>query len=115
MTLVGHDHPPRRERTLRQMLAATFFAALLLVAGRARADQVAPEKAQGDSPVAESHQGAQGKRRTVLHFGDDDIHGDLTRPAGELVQAPRKPSQPSLLRVRKNFLDRALSGVHRGQ
>jgi hypothetical protein len=48
-------------------------------------------------------------RRTVLHFGEDDIRGDLTRPDGELVQAPRKVTQPSLLRVRKSFVDRALT------
>jgi hypothetical protein len=49
------------------------------------------------------------KRRTVLHFGEDDIRGDITRPDGELVQAPRKASEQSLLRVRRSFADRALS------
>jgi hypothetical protein len=54
-------------------------------------------------------------RRTVLHFGEDDIRGDLTRPDGELVQAPRKVAESSLLRVRRNFLDRALAASARGQ
>jgi hypothetical protein len=54
-------------------------------------------------------------RRTVLHFGEDDIHGDITRPDGELVQAPRKVAESSLLRVRRSFLDRALAAPARGQ
>jgi hypothetical protein len=48
------------------------------------------------------------QRRTILHFGEDDIRGDITRPDGELVQAPRKVAEPSLIRVRRSFLDRAL-------
>jgi hypothetical protein len=90
------------------MLIAVFAAALALVAGRARADEPAQR------PSAEQG-GKREHKRTVLRFGEDDIYGDLTRPDGELVQAPRKPAQPSLLRVRKNFLDRALSGAARGQ
>jgi hypothetical protein len=54
-------------------------------------------------------------RRTVLHFGEDDIRGDITRPDGELVQAPRKVAESSLLRVRRSFLDRALAAPARGQ
>jgi hypothetical protein len=59
---------------------------------------------------------APSKRRTVLHFGEDDIRGDITRPDGELVQAPRKAHEDSLLRVRRSFADRALAaplGEHR--
>lgn len=52
---------------------------------------------------------AQRPRRTILHFGEDDIRGGITRPDGELVQAPRKVSEPSLLRVRRSFVDRALA------
>lgn len=52
---------------------------------------------------------AQRPRRTILHFGEDDIRGGITRPDGELVQAPRKVSEPSLIRVRRSFVDRALS------
>jgi hypothetical protein len=51
---------------------------------------------------------AVSKKRTVLHFGEDDIRGDITRPDGELVQAPRKAHEESLLRVRRSFADRAL-------
>lgn len=51
---------------------------------------------------------AQRQRRTILHFGEDDIRGDITRPDGELVQAPRKVDEQSLLRVRRSFIDRAL-------
>jgi hypothetical protein len=54
-------------------------------------------------------------RRTVLHFGEDDIRGSLTRPDGELVQAPRKVTESSLLRMRRSFVDRALSGVAHGE
>ncbi len=51
----------------------------------------------------------QAKRRTILHFGEDDIRGDITRPDGELVQAPRKVEDSSLLRIRRSFVDRALA------
>jgi hypothetical protein len=54
-------------------------------------------------------------RRTVIHFGEDDIRGDITRPDGELVQAPRKVTESSLLRMRRSFVDRALSGVAHGE
>jgi hypothetical protein len=51
----------------------------------------------------------QRPRRTILHFGEEDIRGGITRPDGELVQAPRKVVEPSLARVRRSFLDRALA------
>ena len=54
-------------------------------------------------------------RRTVIHFGEDDIRGDITRPDGELVQAPRRVAEGSLLRMRRSFIDRALSGAARGE
>jgi hypothetical protein len=107
VTDVAFPLSPHPDRTLRRLLVAVFVAALCLCAGRAWA--ASPRKAgASDEPAA-------GRKRTVLRFGEDDIHGDLTRPDGELVQAPRKPAQPSLVRVRRNFLDRALSGAQRGQ
>jgi hypothetical protein len=106
MSEVGHlQLPPER------LLWAIFLAAACLFAARARADEPPAHGAVTEAQQEDHH----GKKRTVLHFGEDDIHGDLTRPDGELVQAPRHPSQPTLLRVRRNFLDRALSGVQRGQ
>jgi hypothetical protein len=57
----------------------------------------------------------QRPRRTVLHFGEDDIRGDITRPDGELVQAPRKAREESLLRVRRTFADRALAASLSGR
>jgi polyisoprenoid-binding protein YceI len=53
-------------------------------------------------------------RRTIIHFGEEDIRGDITRPDGELVQAPRRVAEGSLLRIRRSFIDRALSGAVRG-
>ncbi len=115
MSYVAFQLPPN-ERTLRKMLVATVLTALLLVAGRAHAaEQTAPAAAPAQAGDAMSSHGEGEHKRTVLRFGEDDIHGDLTRPDGELVQAPRKPAAPTLLRVRRNFLDRALSGVARGQ
>jgi hypothetical protein len=55
------------------------------------------------------------QKRTVIHFGEDDIRGGITRPDGELVQAPRKPREESLLRVRKSFSDRALAAPLAGR
>jgi len=98
--------PHRPDKQIRGLMVAIFIAAAAVFAGRAHAEE--PQKlASVDSRPAN-------KKRTVLKFGEDGIHGDLTRPDGELVQAPRKPSQASLLRVRRNFLDRALSGAQRG-
>ena len=57
----------------------------------------------------------QRQRRTILHFGEDDIRGDITRPDGELVQAPRKVAEPSMLRVRRSFVDRALAAPLQGR
>ena len=88
----------KRHVVKRLLLAACVVATLC--AGGAQADE--PQK-----PAV--------KRRTVLHFGEDDIRGDITRPDGELVQAPRKAAQPSMVRVRKSFVDRALAGAARGQ
>jgi len=76
----------------------------LLGAGRAAAEQAGARQPAGQRP-----------RRTILHFGEDDIRGDITRPDGELVQAPRKVSEPSLLRVRRSFVDRALAAPLRGR
>ena len=58
---------------------------------------------------------AQRQRRTILHFGEDDIRGGITRPDGELVQAPRKVAEESLLRVRRSFVDRALAAPLNGR
>ena len=66
--------------------------------------------AAGPAAAAQAaRQAPQRPRRTILHFGEDDIRGGITRPDGELVQAPRKVSEPSLLRVRRSFVDRALA------
>jgi hypothetical protein len=59
--------------------------------------------------AAGSGAAGQRPRRTILHFGEEDIRGGITRPDGELVQAPRKVVEPSLARVRRSFLDRALA------
>ncbi|MGZ6123924.1 MAG: hypothetical protein ACXWLR_03135 [Myxococcales bacterium] len=79
-------------------------AAVLVAAGTAAAAQAA-----GKAPAS------QRPRRTIIHFGEDDIRGDITRPDGELVQAPRKVSEPSLLRVRRSFVDRALAAPLQGR
>ncbi len=87
------------------------FRAMSLAAAAAIAVCAGSAHAEGkQGPKVES-----AKRRTVLHFGEDDIRGDLTRPDGELVQAPRKMAQPSLVRVRRSFVDRALAAPARGQ
>jgi hypothetical protein len=69
------------------------------------------------SAAAEPQEAARPTRqkRTVIHFGEDDIRGGITRPDGELVQAPRKPREESLLRVRKSFSDRALAAPLAGR
>ena len=86
----------------RRILAAVAAATLA-------ATGAAAGEASGRAPAG------QRPRRTILHFGEDDIRGDITRPDGELVQAPRKVVEPSLIRVRKSFLDRALAAPLRGR
>jgi hypothetical protein len=87
------------------MVRRLFLAALAaaaLAAGPAAADE------------AGARQPAR-PRRTILHFGEDDIRGGITRPDGELVQAPRRVSEQSLLRVRRSFMDRALAASLHGR
>ena len=82
----------------------TAVTAVTLAAGAAAASGASAEPPAG-----------QRQRRTILHFGEDDIRGDITRPDGELVQAPRKVADQSLLRVRRSFVDRALAAPLRGR
>ena len=86
------------------VLAAT------VVSGAAAADapRAAPAQKAAEQPPARP-------RRTVIHSGEDDIRGDITRPDGELVQAPRRVAEGTLLRMRRSFIDRALSGAARGE
>jgi hypothetical protein len=84
---------------VRRLVLATALAAALGVAAAERAG-AEPQPAK--------------PRRTVLHFGEDDIRGDMKRPDGELVQAPKRVAEPSLLRVRRSFVDRALAVPLRG-
>lgn len=87
---------------LRKILLAAAAAAFLWT-GAAAADDAGKKP-----PTARP-------RRTVLHFGEDDIRGGITRPDGELVQAPRRVSDQSLVRVRRSFLDRALAASLHGR
>ncbi len=84
-----------------------MVARKLWLAAAAAAAIAAHEARAGAAEAASGPQGKQ--RRTVLHFGEDDIRAGLTRPDGELVQAPRRVQQESLLRVRRSFVDRALA------
>ena len=93
-------------------MVGRFLKAAALAAALGAAAQAQAEEA-GAQPPASAQQGKA--RRTVLHFGEDDIRGDLTRPDGELVQAPRKVDEHSLLRVRRSFVDRALAAPLRGR
>jgi hypothetical protein len=80
---------------------------LVLIAALAATGASAADTQEAARPVRQ--------KRTVIHFGEDDIRGGITRPDGELVQAPRKPHDESLLRVRKSFADRALAAPLAGR
>jgi hypothetical protein len=69
----------------------------------------------GSQAAAKEATGSQRPRRTILHFGEEDIRGGIKRPDGELVQAPRKVAEPSLVRVRRSFVDRALAAPLAGR
>jgi polyisoprenoid-binding protein YceI len=89
---------------MRKQVILAMAAAAVLGAGAASA-------AEADGkPSAFSR-----ARRTIIHFGEDDIRGGITRPDGELVQAPRKVVEPSMLRVRRSFVDRALAAPLQGR
>ncbi len=98
----------------KQLWQAILIGALL---GTSRARAGAPEdgSAPASGAAVQRPAGSAKSPRTVLHFGEDDIRGDITRPDGELVQAPRRVSESSLLRIRRSFVDRALASVARGQ
>ena len=88
--------------------------AFVLAAAAAAGSALAAEP-NGAAPAQQkSDQTPARPRRTVIHFGEEDIRGDITRPDGELVQAPRRVAEGSLLRIRRSFIDRALSGAVRG-
>jgi hypothetical protein len=93
-------------------LCLAMAAAMGFLSQPARAEG-APE-GQGPRGAAQADEGRRPKR-TVLHFDDDSIRGDLTRPDGELVQAPRRVAEGSLVRLRRSFLDRALASAVRGE
>jgi hypothetical protein len=101
---------------MKPLWRAILMGALL---GASSAMAGAPEDGSASSTDSSSAvqrpAGSAKSPRTVLHFGEDDIRGDITRPDGELVQAPRRVSESSLLRVRRSFVDRALASVARGQ
>jgi hypothetical protein len=88
-------------------MARRNWIAVLLAAGVSAGALAAEPLGGKDAPAK--------PRRTVIHFGEDDIRGDITRPDGELVQAPRRMPESSLLRVRRSFVDRALAGAARGE
>lgn len=81
---------------------------LMLAAGLAAALAVAEARAAEPAPK-------ERPRRTILHFGEDDIRGGIKRPDGELVQAPKRVVEPSLVRVRRSFVDRALAAPLHGR
>jgi hypothetical protein len=92
---------------------------LLLAMAAAMGFLASPARAAG-APEGPGPRGAaqadevRRPRRTVLHY-DDSIRGDLTRPDGELVQAPRRVPEGSMVRLRRSFVDRALASVVRGE
>jgi hypothetical protein len=89
--------------------------AFVLAAAVACSGALAAES-NGATPAQQKADQAPARpRRTVIHFGEEDIRGDITRPDGELVQAPRRVAEGSLLRIRRSFIDRALSGAVRGE
>jgi len=87
----------------------------IVLAGLAVSGAAMAESAKATPAQQRTEQPAARPRRTIIHFGEDDIRGDITRPDGELVQAPRRVAEGSLLRMRRSFIDRALSGAARGE
>jgi len=92
----------------RKLWGVVLAAAVSSGAAADEPPKAAPAQQRTDQPAARP-------RRTIIHFGEDDIRGDITRPDGELVQAPRRVAEGTLLRMRRSFIDRALSGAARGE
>ncbi len=94
--------------------ATRLFLAMAAAIGFLSAPARAAEPPEAQGGAAQADEGRRPKR-TVLHFDDDSIRGSLTRPDGELVQAPRRVAEGSLVRLRRSFVDRALASVVRGE
>jgi hypothetical protein len=94
---------------------ARKLCAFVLAAAVAASGALAAGSSDATPAQQKSEQAPARPRRTVIHFGEEDIRGDITRPDGELVQAPRRVAEGSLLRIRRSFIDRALSGAVRGE
>lgn len=110
----------------RSVLALVVAASLGAAGARGQNDPPAPGgqvpiaarqavPSRGGQAAERGEGSARTSKRTVLHFEDDSIRGDLTRPDGELVQAPRRVAEGSLVRLRRSFTDRALGGAIRGE
>ena len=46
------------------------------------------------------------EKKTVINFDDDTIQGDLTRPDGEYVEARKRVSHSSLIRIREDWREK---------
>jgi hypothetical protein len=46
------------------------------------------------------------EKKTVINFDDDTIQGDLTRPDGEYVEARKRVSHSSLIKIREDWREK---------
>ncbi len=46
------------------------------------------------------------EKKTVINFDDDTIQGDLTRPDGEYVEARKRVTHSSLIRIREDWREK---------
>ncbi len=65
---------------------------------------VLPLAAAGEDKKPETK--VEYETKTVIHFDDDTIQGDLTRPDGEYVEARRRVSHSNLIKIREDWRDK---------
>ena len=67
--------------------------------------------AVGLSSAAVSAQDAPEGEATTYDFEDDLVTGDLVRPDGEMLNARRRGTRSSLIRIREHFIPEMLKSV----
>ena len=78
-------------------------AALLALAGSARAQEAQPQPGSADAQPRVEYE-----KKTVINFEEDTIEGDLKRPDGEYIESRKKVQHSNLIRIRENWHDKVM-------
>ncbi len=62
-----------------------------------------PNVSQAEEVIFQKHQ--------VVHFGDDTLSGDLSRPDGQSIYAQKNPILTRMIQIRANFRVEILKSI----